>query len=283
MSAIPGLDYSFEPHPSPLAIRNSGARFVVRYISPIPVNDTNGKNLLKAELDALGASSISVVLVFETTASRMLDGEAAGILDATDAKAVVAALGMGETPVYFACDFDATPAQQAPINAYLVGCASVLGLARVGIYGGFYPVSRALTAGVAKWAFQTFAWSGSNWDPRAQIRQGAQFTLDGASCDHDSAEYPNYGQWPAYVPPPVAKPPVIVTQFAVDVPALSQGAKSDWVKTVQALAGPKRGQACVIDGDFGPATLALVKAVQAAARLPQTGVVNEATWKALLA
>lgn len=37
----------------------------------------------------------------------------------------------------------AQPAQQAAINAYLDGAASVLGRARVGLYGGYGPVSGA--------------------------------------------------------------------------------------------------------------------------------------------
>jgi hypothetical protein len=105
-------------------------------------------------------------------------------------------------PIYFAADFDATPGQQAAINACLGGAASVIGKARTGIYGGFYPVKRAFDAGAARWGWQTIAWSGGQWDSRAHIRQGLSFSLGGSSVDHDQAMFPDFGQWPR----PAAKP-----------------------------------------------------------------------------
>jgi hypothetical protein len=65
------------------------------------------------------------------------------------------------------------------------------------------------------------------------------------------------------------------------LPELRQGATGTYVRTVQFQLG-ERGHKVTVDGAFGPATLAAVKAVQAAARLTPDGVVGPATWPVLL-
>lgn len=200
-----GIDYAFGPHPAATTISGHGYKFVGRYMSDIPANDSNGKNLLPGELAALRAAGLDVIVVAESTAGRMHAGHAAGIADAQHAKAVTASLGMATIPVYFACDFDATPGDQTAINDYLDGAASVIGLERTGIYGGYWPVSRALDAGKARWAWQTSAWSGGQWDSRAHIRQQGTVTIGGASCDVDAAMAGDFGQWPR--PAAAAAPP----------------------------------------------------------------------------
>jgi len=211
-----GIDYAFSPHPAPSAVRSAGYGFVARYLSPIAANDHNGKNLLPAELTALLAAGLAVVLVEESAANRMLGGHPAGVADGQHAQAVTKALGMTAVPVYFACDFDATEAEQVLIDAYLDGAASVIGRDRTGIYGGFWPVSRALTAGKATWAWQTVAWSGGQWDPRAHIRQHGAVTVGGISgIDTDESMHPDFGQWPRPSAPAPAPPPA--PQYPVPV------------------------------------------------------------------
>src|SRR5262249_33103354 len=129
-------------------------------------------------------------------AAYMLGGHAAGVSAARHADAVVKALHMPGIPVYIAADFDATPAQQAPINACLDGMAEVIGRGRLGLDGGCGPLSRAFDAGKCRYGWQTTAWSGGQWDHRAHIRQGLSFHLGGASVDHDQAIFADYGQWP---------------------------------------------------------------------------------------
>lgn len=190
MTTIPGVDYAWS-HPGGAALQKAGKKFACRYLSP-----DSSKNLTRAEADDLAAHGVWCVVVYEATAKRALSGRAAGAADAKTAAAQATACGMPSSrPIYFAVDFDATEAQQTAINAYLDGAASVLGRDRVGIYGGYYPVKRALDAGKAKWAWQTIAWSGGQWDPRAVIRQGAQTTINGVSCDLDTALAADYGQW----------------------------------------------------------------------------------------
>jgi len=193
-----GVDYAWS-HPSPAALHAAGVTFACRYLST-----DKSKSLTLTEAKALAAAGISSVVVWETTANRMLGGKAAGVADAKDAAAQATACGMpASRPIYFAADWDATETQQTQINAYLDGAASVLGRSRVGIYGGYYPVKRAMDAGKATWAWQTIAWSGGQWDPRAHIRQGAQKSIGGVSCDLDTSMKADFGQWkPGQTPTP---------------------------------------------------------------------------------
>lgn len=193
-----GVDYAWS-HPSPAALKKAGIAFAMRYLS----TDAS-KSLTKSEATALAAEGIWVGVVWETTANRALGGKAAGQTDAKSAQKQAAACGMpAGRPIYFAVDFDATPAQQTQINAYLDGAAAVLGRSRVGIYGGFYPVKRALDAGKATWAWQTRAWSGGQWDARAHIRQGAYVKIGGVECDANTSEAADFGQWmPGKTPTP---------------------------------------------------------------------------------
>ena len=204
-----GLDFAFKPHPGIHAIKTYGAEWAGRYVSSLPANDTNGKNLLRAERDELLAAGIRIILFVEEGAQSMKGGRAVGVAHAEHAVAVARALGMDGIPFYYAADWDATPADQAAINAYMDGVISVHGLTRAGIYGGYYVVQRVLDAGKAAFSCQTRAWSGGRWDHRANIRQGPTVTVGGASCDADESQTPDYGQWPRPREAPVtAQPPV---------------------------------------------------------------------------
>lgn len=190
MTSIPGVDYAWS-HPGGTALQAAGKQFACRYLSP-----DSSKNLTKTEANDLAAHGVWSVVVWESTAARAKAGKTAGVADAKTASTQAVAAGMPSSrPIYFAVDFDATAADQTAINAYLDGAASVIGRDRVGIYGGYYPVKRALDAGKATWAWQTIAWSGGQWDARAVIRQGAQKTLNGVSCDLNTATAADYGQW----------------------------------------------------------------------------------------
>ncbi|MBF6172663.1 DUF1906 domain-containing protein [Nocardia blacklockiae] len=190
-----GLDYA-AGRPGGQAIRAAGFDFVVRYLSPggptLP-----GKLLTPEEADDLRAHGVSIAATWETTADRMLAGYDAGV---TDARAAVAQAlrcgGRTDRPVYFAADFDATPEQQAPINAYLDGAATVLEREWVGIYGGYWVVKRALDSGSARWAWQTSAWSGGNVEPHRQLHQTTRtVVVNGVVCDINEALADDFGQW----------------------------------------------------------------------------------------
>jgi len=193
---VKGIDYAFNPHPPVAAIEAAGLRFVGRYVSGYPPNDTNGKNLQPAECKALLAAGLKIVLFCEESASRMLGGHPAGVADATHFDAVTKALGLPGIPAYYTADFDAAPGQQTAINAYLDGASSVRGHKLTGVYGSYYVVKRTLDAGKATYACQTIAWSGGQWDPRAQIRQHLQIRVGGVAVDLDDSWAPDFGQWP---------------------------------------------------------------------------------------
>jgi hypothetical protein len=192
-----GIDYAFG-RPSIAALKAAGVKFVCRYLSHSPT-----KNLTPDEAQALSDVGIWIVVVWETTARRALDGYAGGSLDALEARRQAEACGMpAGRPIYFAVDWDAQPGQQAAINGYLDGAASVLGRGQVGIYGGYEPVSRALAGGHAAWAWQTYAWSGGRWNPGAQLQQYSNdHTLGGVACDYDRAVTSDFGQWRVGVTP----------------------------------------------------------------------------------
>ncbi|GAA0705511.1 hypothetical protein GCM10010193_70750 [Kitasatospora atroaurantiaca] len=201
-----GVDYAWD-HPGGAALQAVGATFAARYLS----HDTS-KAITRAEADDLAAHGIWLVVVFEDSAQRPLAGRAAGVADAQLAVAQAWAAGIpAGRPIYFAADFDVTADQQGAINDYLQGAASVLGVDRVGVYGGYRTVQRALDAGVCRWAWQADAWSGGQWDARAHIRQtDGTTTINAVECDWNTAMTADYGQWmPGVSPatPNVAQPP----------------------------------------------------------------------------
>lgn len=64
-------------------------------------------------------------------------------------------------------------------------------------------------------------------------------------------------------------------------PTVSQGAKGNNVVSIQLLLNA-RGSSLAVDGDFGPKTAAAVKSFQSSHGLKRNGVVNSATWSALI-
>lgn len=189
--ATEGVDYSWA-RPGGQALKNAGKHFAVRYLYQ---DGQGGKGLDPSELADLTANGIEVPVVYESTAARALDGREAGKYDARVAQDALQAVGLPTgMPIYFAVDFDSTEGQQGPIDEYLRGCADIIGVGRVGIYGGYYPVMRSKNNGTAKWFWQTYAWSGGqvlDGIHLYQYRNGQN--LNGA-VDFCQAFQDNYGQ-----------------------------------------------------------------------------------------
>jgi hypothetical protein len=175
-----GVDYSFS-RPGGAALQAAGKTFAGRYLW----HNTNGsKGLSKAEHNDLVAHGVSPFHIYEEDGKELLGGHASGVAIAQKAEAARVANGLPAGTIDFCVDFDATPAQQAAINDALVGAASVIGHDRTGLYAGFWVVKRAFDAGVIAHGFQTYAWSGGNWDPRAAVQQyNNGQTINGASVD----------------------------------------------------------------------------------------------------
>jgi hypothetical protein len=262
-----GVDYSVG-FPGATGLKNAGVKFICRYLSPFG----NSKNISASEAKAALSAGIAVVLVWETTADRMLSGSAAGASDARAASAMASSLGMAGIPLYFACDFDSTAGQQTAINAYLDGVASAIGRSRTGIYGGYWPVKRALDAGKAAYAWQTYAWSGGNWDSRAHIQQYQNgVRVAGIDVDLDRSMKTDFGQWPRPGNVPPVKPESLILVLNDSGPAV--------VYLQQRLVA--WGAKITVDGSFGPSTQAAVNAFQLVRALAPDGVVGPATWAAL--
>lgn len=203
------IDYSFS-RPDPTHIKSQGFEGVLRYLSP-----NAGKNLEAGERDALRAAGLAIGLVWEWYAARAKEGRAAGLADGNAALNQANALGFPQfLPIYFAVDFDATEADQGPINAYFGGVRDAMGGRKVGVYAGFWPLKRLFDAQLVQYGWQTYAWSGGNWDPRAQLRQ----TLNGqwgGQVDFDESTVADCGVWASDVKPG----PVVTTPKPVPAPA----------------------------------------------------------------
>jgi MYXO-CTERM domain-containing protein len=191
ITPISGCDYSFA-RPTPASLVSMGYRFAARYLSGDP---GGGKDITASEASSLTGAGLDVVVVWETTGMDATSGYNQGVSDAQGAKSEAAAVGQPATrPIYFAIDFDAESSDSASINAYFQGVASVIGLSRTGVYGGYYIVNELFNAGLITFGWQTYAWSGGSWDSRAQLRQTLN-GVDNDQLDADEGMVADYGQW----------------------------------------------------------------------------------------
>lgn len=198
---IEGIDYAFQ-RPTIPAIVTAGKAFVIRYGGA----GTSDKWLTAGEADRLRAAGLSIVANVEGAASGMLGGYATGAQWASNADRHFRACGMPpDRPIYLSADFDVQSAQWPAVASALRGAASAIGIDRVGIYGGRNAIRWAQRDGVARWFWQTYAWSGSptQWLPGVHIQQYRNgVTIGGADCDLDRALTADFGQWPMSPVPP---------------------------------------------------------------------------------
>jgi hypothetical protein len=196
-----GIDY--EGGLTGAQVKASGASFVCRYLSDYPP-----KNLTRAEFENLHSHGIDIVTVWETYANRALSGHAAGAVDAKDAEEQARWIGIPDgRPIFFAIDFDETPSEAEAVRQYFGGVNSVLGRDRTGAYGGYWSVKRLFDAGLIKYGWQTYAWSGGNWDHRAQLQQYSNgHYVSGVGVDFDRAVAEDFGQWFYRAPKPDPRP-----------------------------------------------------------------------------
>jgi hypothetical protein len=209
------VDYSIF-RPTVKMLKDAGVTAVGRYIGwdSVAGYQQSGKNITGAEAGTLNASGISIFLSFEYAADAVLLGAAQGEKDGKLAGEQLAALGAPEgMTVYFAVDFDIADyapgstdpkAKLGPAADYFEAINALTPRYTVGVYGGYYAVSRVLSAGLAAMAWQTIAWSGGQWDDRAVLRQlGSEIWGSNADVDLLVASTTDFGQWPR--PAAVAK------------------------------------------------------------------------------
>jgi hypothetical protein len=187
-----GVDYAWSRPNIPQLVA-AGKRFACRYGGP----GSSGKQLDPAEAQRLSAAGVSVVANAEGSATGLLGGWDAGVSWARSADSHFRNCGMPSgRPIYLSVDFDVQSSQWSAVASALRGAASVIGTARVGVYGGRRAIEWARRDGVARWFWQTYAWSGGVWVPGnhiEQYRNGVQ--LAGATLDLDRSLATDFGQW----------------------------------------------------------------------------------------
>jgi hypothetical protein len=183
-----GVDFAWG-RPDPQVLKDAGLTFVCRYYS-----HDGSKNLSLAEAQGYAKAGLDVVAVWESTANAAAAGHDQGRADAAAALTLAKACGQpDDAPIYFAIDFEATLAQ---VKGYFEGIATVLPLRRIGAYGGYGVEHELFDAGLIRYGWQTYAWSGGRWEPRAQLRQYSNdHVIDGVGVDYDQSTESYFGQW----------------------------------------------------------------------------------------
>lgn len=189
-----GVDYS-TARPAPAGLWQAGKRFAVRYGGA----GTRDKWLSPSEAASLAAAGLAIVANVEGAANGLLGGYSTGRAWAINAHEHFVSCGMpADRPIYFSVDWDIGSSQWAAVKEALRGAADVLGLGRVGVYGGRRAISLARGAQAATWFWQTYAWSGSptTWVEGNHIEQYRNgVTIAGGDCDLNRALRSDYGQW----------------------------------------------------------------------------------------
>jgi len=175
--------------PDPTAVHAAGYVGVIGYLSP----DTTGKNLAPTDATAYRAAGLDVLLVWETTANRALDGSNAGALDAQAALAQARAIGYPTDHPLFANvgDFVAMMSDIPVIAAYYTAFASTCAASgqKAGGYGtGFIIDQLAQRGALGVWwqnAIDDAGFPGSDVSPAANIYQRVTPTLSIPGADYD--------------------------------------------------------------------------------------------------
>lgn len=189
-----GVDYAFPPRPRASVLKQQGKTFACRYGG----KGTSDKMLDATELASLRGQGIDVVANVEGSAGGFR-GYLAGQDWARKGLAWFNDLGMpAGRPLYFSADWDVSASSWPDLADALRGAASIVGRERVGLYGGRYAIAQAKGSGLARWFWQTYAWSGNPtvWVSGVHIQQYHNgVTIDGADCDLNRAMLADYGQW----------------------------------------------------------------------------------------
>lgn len=178
---------------TPAQLKAAGKTFAIGYVS----ENSTGKNITAAEVQALHAAGLGVLLVYEYSITAAESGTAGGRANATLAVAQSRARGYpAGCAIAFAID-EASP-NLAALDGYsraFTGICRDAGY-RSMVYGGYATVRYCLDHRVVDLGWQTYAWSGGRWDPRAVIRQVRNgVTIAGKDVDLDTAMTADFGAW----------------------------------------------------------------------------------------
>ena len=191
------LDYS-EGRPGAAAIKRAGYGGAVRYIGfPSRVKCTNA-----AELADFARHGLGMALVYEDHDEDWLGGFARGREAGSRARTHANQIGFPrDRPIYVAVDRDVvTSGEFATMVEYVRGASQTLAGIRVtGVYGEHDVCVRVQRAGVARWFWQSRAWSGTppRLFPGRHLFQRAGLTeVNGIGCDINDVLQRDWGQHP---------------------------------------------------------------------------------------
>ena len=250
------LDFSYA-RPGSAALNAAGVTTVGRYLA------TDGRGITPAEFDDYISHGISVWFIKENAARGMLNGYGQGVADAQWAENQMNALGVSGAPIYFTADFDVQSSQFPACDAYLNGAASVIGLARVGIYAGLHYLNHAVN--LANYYWKTAA---NSWDhgETAAIQLHLIQTLDAVpipGTDFNVVVQENHGQ---------------VSVGGNNIP--TGGGNHGNIVAIQTALN-LHGYTLTVDGILGPLTNAAIRDYQSKNGLVVDGIVGPLTWASL--
>ncbi len=221
---IEGIDYSRGGPMRAGAVAAAGKHFVGRYA----VNDLSpdGRGITASEYREMTSAGIDVFLYWEASEAWMLGGRNAGEHAARNAvENIVRAKMPVRMPVYYSHDIEPQEHHYPAIAECLKGAASVVGIERVGLYGGFGIIDYAATRGLATWFCQTYAWSGGQWSRFAHLQQydNVGNFIGGVDVDLVRATVPHFGQASDFVTVPTTLPPLPTHRIPAPDKVLAQG------------------------------------------------------------
>lgn len=224
-----GLDLSSN-RLDPKKAKTAGYGFLARYLA------SSAKGVRKTEASAIRAAGLGLVVVYESYAARAKEGRPAGIADGKTALAFARDIGFPDSrPLYFAVDFQPSTVDMAYVDAYLSGVASVIGAARVGVYGSYSVVEHCHSIGVVHWFWQTYAWSAGKVSAHTHVYQYLNGQIvAGVSVDFNESRQLDFGAWMPVTSTPIPVKPVVVAKPVVKpVIHLMTGAEMlAWIKNV---------------------------------------------------
>jgi len=177
------------------ALYSLGYRFAGRYVVPT-VGSTAWKALTLPEAEAIRASGMDILCIFELDAARAGRGEAVGTQDGDLALACARALGIpAGTTLYFAVDYYPAAAEMPQIEAYLRAAGARIAPYTLGVYGCYDVVEYLAARDVCRHYWQCVAWSGGKISAKADLYQATgNVNVAGVLVDQNE-RYREAGLW----------------------------------------------------------------------------------------
>lgn len=177
------------------ALYSLGYRFAGRYVVPIS-GSTAWKALTLPEAEAIRASGMDILCIFELDAARAGRGEAVGAQDGDLAQSCARALGIpAGTTLYFAVDYYPAAAEMPQIEAYLRAAGARIAPYTLGVYGCYDVVEYLSARDVCRHYWQCVAWSGGKISANADLYQATgNVNVAGVLVDQNE-RYREAGLW----------------------------------------------------------------------------------------